>query len=91
MLRRPGVDGFFGRRQQIDQQGGETAALEGARDKLIPRAVAATSTPVRKQHQSMRRWRRAKRGPQCGCRAGDREIAIQPVIGNRHSDSYRLA
>jgi hypothetical protein len=66
------------RRQEVNQQGGQIAALERPGDVLVPRAVAAAPAAVREQDNAVRLGRHPK-------------ITVERPIANRHTNGRRIS
>src|SRR5260370_10786601 len=71
MLARIKIDRFFFRSEQIEKQGGESSVVQRARDKLIPRTVAAAATTVREKNQRFRL-------------SNDRQLAVEHRAAGRN-------
>ena len=70
------------RRQQIEEQGREPAALEVAGDRVVARAVAARSAAVDEDHEPGRIGRKPERAAELGAVAG-RDQDLPGAVGRR--------
>ena len=60
MLSGAHVDCFFFRREQVEEERGETGCVQGSRYELIARAVAAASAPMHEEDEDRRAVRESQ-------------------------------
>src|SRR5438270_10856226 len=76
MLSGAHVHRFFFRREQIEEERGETGRVQGSRYELIARAVPAATTPVHEEDEDGGATRQSQRTLKSGCSGWNRNVGI---------------